>query len=127
MKAKEVASQKAPTQKNEVVYEAEGAVEAVGSLITLIVGVGVATLVLIFVGTLGGQTYNLTEDDINDINDSTIQDSVKNGITSGFEALEQTGSYMPIIVLAVVIFLVLGLVLGMGNVGTMGGGGRSAL
>lgn len=109
-------------QEKQLLYAEEGQVAggAVGSIITLIVGVGVATLVLIFVGTLGGQTYNLVEDDIAAINDSTIQTSVKTSITSGFEALEQTGDYLPIIVLAVVIFLVLSLVLGF----TMFGGGR---
>lgn len=112
-----------------MLYQAEGqAGGAVAQLITLIVGVGVATLVLIFVGTLGGQTYNLTEADIDNINDSTIKTSVKNSITSGFESLEQTGNYMPIIVLAVVIFLVLSLVLGFTAFGGgMGGRGGSAL
>lgn len=107
-------------------FEMEGqAAGAVGAIITLIVGVGVATLVLIFVGTLGGQTYNLVESDIDAINDTTIKTSVKSGITSGFEALDQTGNYLPIIVLAVVIFLVLSLVLGFtafGRNGQMGGG-----
>lgn len=98
---------------------------AVGNLITLIVGVGVGTLVLIFVGTLGGQTYNLTEADIDNISDATIKASVKNSITSGFESLEQTGDYMPIIVLAVVIFLVLSLVLGFTAFGGNRGGGAA--
>lgn len=96
---------------------------AVGAIITLIVGVGVAVMVLIFIGALGGQTYNLVEADIDSINDSVIKDSVKNGITSGFEALEQTGDYLPIIVLAVVIALVLSLVLGFVAFGSMGNRG----
>lgn len=172
---------------------------SVSSIITLIIGVGVAVLVLIFVGVLGGQTYNLTEDQINSIgnttmiNDSflainntavnlthqlihegslsiqnatieiglgnftvdytlgqvtlinnatngtwhnatynygdlTIQESIQNSITSGFSALEQTGTFMPVIVLAVVIAIVLGLVLGFLTFGTRGmGGNRSVL
>ena len=107
-------------------FKKEGQVQVVGAIITLIVGVGVGVLVLIFVGALGGQTYNLVEEDINGINDSTIQASVKNGITSGFESLEQTGNYMPIIVLAVVIGLVLTIILGFTAFGNMGGG-RSVL
>jgi len=103
-------------------YELEGQSSmAVGNVITLIVGVGVAVLVLIFVGTLGGQTYELVEDDLDAISNTTIQNSVKDGIVSGFEALEQTGDYLPIIVLAVVIFLVLSMVLGFT---AFGGGGR---
>ena len=96
---------------------------AVGNIITLIVGVGVSVLVLIFVGSLGGQTYELVEDDIDAITNDTIRGSVKNGIISGFEALEQTGDYLPIIVLAVVISLVLVLVLSFTAIGGTGRGG----
>jgi hypothetical protein len=108
-------------------YEREGfAGQTVGAIVTLIVGVGVAVLVLIFVGSLGGQTYELVEEDIDGITNTTISDSVKGGVISGFEALEQTGDYLPIIVLAVVISLVLMLVLGMGGL-TGGYSGGSAL
>jgi hypothetical protein len=108
-------------------YKKKGQMQgAVGAVVMLITGVGVATLVLIFVGTLGGQTYNLVESKIDNISDATIKASVKSGITSGFEALEQTGDYLPIIVLAIVISLVLFLVLGMtGGIGR--GQGGSAL
>jgi hypothetical protein len=107
--------------KQATLYKKRGQVGATGALIGLIVGVGVATLVLIFVGALGGQTYNLVEDDLDAINDTAIKTSVKAGIASAFEAQEQTGSYMPIIVLAVVIGLVLTIILGLGG---MNGGSR---
>lgn len=96
---------------------------AVGAIITLIVGVSVATLVMIFSGALGGQTYNLVEADIDNISDATIKAHVKSGITSAFNAQEQTGNYLPLIVLAVVIFLVLSLVIGFTALGgnRMGG------
>ena len=107
--------------KTEQIYKKSGQMGgAVGAVIQLITGVGVAVLVLIFVGSLGGQTYNLVESDIDGISNGTVRDSVKTGIISGFDALEQTGSYLPIIVLAVVIALVLFLVLGM-----TGGQGRT--
>lgn len=169
-------------------YTKEGQVtDSVGAIITLIVGIGVGVLVLIFVGTLGGSTYTLVEDDIEEIgansalndaftadntttqylahhfiqegtltidngsnvallgnfsidyeegsiklldatnafitNGSTweanytwgaegVRHSVKEGIASSFSALEETGNYMPIIVLAVAISLILMLVLG---------------
>ena len=180
-------------------YKKEGMAQgAVGAIITLIVGVGVAVLVLIFVGALGGQTYNLVESDIQELygvvtndtftasssayvsltndnintaglyfhnatsgalinsenftinyadgavkstalwngkslfanytyGDLEVQDNVKNSIKSGFEALEQTGDYIPIIVLAVVISLVLFLVLSMMNFGGMSSGRNTAL
>jgi hypothetical protein len=109
-----------------MLYHKKGQVQnAVGAIITLIVGVGVAVLVLIFVGSLGGQSFNLVEEDIDDITSTTVSDSVKNGIISGFEALEQTGDYMPIIVLAVVISLVLMLILGFTAFGGMAGRGSA--
>lgn len=104
-------------------YERKGqAGGAVGNIITLIVGIGVSVLVLIFVGSLGGQTYNLVETDIDAITNTTIKEHVKQSIISGFSALEETGSYLPIIVLAVVIALVLALVLGFTAFGGQGRG-----
>jgi len=166
---------------------------AVGAIVTLIVGVGVATLVMIFVGSLGGQTYNLVESDIDSIanngivnetftpivstavaldndfvqsgtlsvvdssdasialgnftidygagtmtltnaaynntalnasythGDTAIRNSIKNGIKSSFDAMENTGDYLPIVVLAVVISLVLALVLSFTAFGGSGG------
>ena len=111
--------------ENEAIYMQEGqALGAVGAIVTLIVGVGVSVLVLIFVGALGGQTYNLVEPKIDNISDATIKADIKSGITSGFSALKQTGDYLPIIVLAVVISLVMFLVLGMTGMG--GGAGRGS-
>jgi len=100
---------------------------SVGAVIGLIVGIGVAVLVLIFVGALGGQTYELVEDDIDSITNGTVKDHIKNGIISSFEALEKTGDYLPIIVLAFVISIVLFLVLGMTGMVGAGGGRGGAL
>jgi len=161
------------------------------AVITLIVGVSVSALVLIFVGALGGQTYGMTEPNIDEIgydtynstfvadnrswNDvghplihentftivnatnvdksanftmnyttglvklgtalpnsslngstftvdygydtsadgATIRDNIKDGIISSFQALGQTGGYLPIIVLAIVITLILGYIFAM--------------
>lgn len=162
---------------------------SIGTIITLVTGIGVAVLVLIFVGVLGGQTYELVEDDIAALLTTVVNDSqtvlnstavslandyinngtmtvlnssvavglgnfsfdyddgtvtllteaynntaldfsyrygqeeivaaIQGGFMSGFSALESTGSYLPLIVLAVVIALILGLVLGM--TGSTGG------
>jgi len=96
---------------------------SVSSMIVLIVGVAIAVLIMIFVGALAGQTYNLVESDLDNISDATIKASVKSSITSGFEALEQTGNYLPLLVLAVITALVIGLVLSFGSFGGMGGQG----
>lgn len=106
-------------------YEKKGYMTGpVGAVVMLITGVGISILVLIFVGALGGQTYNLVEPKIDNISDAEIKASVKSGVKSGFSALQQTGDYLPIIVLAIVIAIVLALVMG---IGTIGGRGESAL
>lgn len=165
-------------------YYKEGQLNGqVSTIITLVVGVGAAVLVLIFVGTLGGRMYQITEPDIDAIStyavsgeaftalnstavaltnqpihsgtlivtngsdnvglgnftinyetgsltllnnnynntelnaaynwgNTTIQGSIKRGIISGFNALEDTGNYLPLIVTAFVIVIVVGLILG---------------
>lgn len=172
-----------------------GQIDASSTIVPLIVGVGVAVMIIILVSMLGGKTYELVQDDIQNLtnhsatildrkfetnvqyyldsyiqpntfsvknatvtltaanytidydsgafmmnNASTynlsnvnvsyywgaieIRDSIKSGITNSFEALEQTGNYLPIIVLAIVIFLVLGSIMmftGMKKGGSGGG------
>lgn len=115
-------------QEMACVYEEEGFVQtAVAGVVMLIVGVGVATLVLIFVGSLGGQTYELVESDIDSITNTTIKNSIKNSVVSGFQGLEQTGQLLPIVVLAVIITIVLALVMSFGFAGTGSRGGGMAL
>jgi len=102
---------------------------AVMSVILLIVGFAVAGLLFTFTQVLGGQTYELVEDDIDSISNTTIKDSIKAGIVSNFEAQQQIGDYMPIIALAIIITIVISLIIGgiasrfMGPAGMMGGYG----
>ena len=44
--------------------------------------------------------------------DGTIRNAVKGGILSNFEAQQQIGDYMPIIALAIIITIVIGLIIG---------------
>ncbi|WP_456477603.1 hypothetical protein [Geoglobus ahangari] len=107
-----------PETEAKPVYRKSGYVQAnVGDIIALIVGIGIATLVLIFVGTLGGQTYSMVEPDINAINNSQVQTYVNDAIINSFKALSQTGKYLPVVVMAVIIFIVLGLVMGLQRIG----------
>jgi small-conductance mechanosensitive channel len=99
---------------------------AVGAVIGLIIGIGVSVLVLIFVGVLAGQAYNIAEDDLDNISNAVIRAHIDGAIISGFEALEDTGSYLPLIVLGIVIFLVLSLVLGISALAQGGGGFRGS-
>lgn len=87
----------------------------ISEVITLIVGVGIAALVLVFVSTLGGSTYNLVEEDIAAITDANVKSAVESASLSGFDAMETVGNYLPLIVLAIVIFIVLGLIMGLGR------------
>lgn len=186
-------------------YKKEGQQSSmtIGAIVTLVAGVGVAVLVLIFVGSIGGQTYNLLEDDIDDIANNVVssesftallnetqqlnhgliqsntltifnatdgttrglgnftidydagrlllnayadtvgnnsvlaanytwgaaevRNSVKAGIVSSFDALEKTGDYVPLVVLAIIIALVLSIVLGFTAFGGGFARGGSAL
>lgn len=64
---------------------------AVGTLITLMVGVGIATLVIIFTSSLGGLVYEGMEDDINTIG---LQESTSDYFTfvwgQGVQSLNHT-------------------------------------
>ena len=44
-----------------------------GAMVTLVLGVGVALLLMIFVGALGGQVYQTVESDITAITNETIK------------------------------------------------------
>ena len=107
-------------------YKKKGQVqESVGAIIYLIVGVAIATLMLIFTSVLSGKVYSQTQGDLTAINttDPAAYGNATNAIRSGFEALGTTGEYLPIIVLTIVIVIILGLILGLGfGVGGYGGG-----
>ena len=76
--------------------------------------------------TLTNNTINNTDMSANYTEGAAdVQSSVKNAVISGFSALEQVGDYLPLIVLAIVIFLILVLVLGFTTLGNTGGGGRT--
>lgn len=100
---------------------------SVGAILTLIMGVGIAILVLIFTSVMSAQVYQNVESDINSISNTTIKNHVITAIQNGFEAYKTTGNYLPIIVLAVIITVVLGLVLSIGRVGAIGGAGGGVL
>ena len=44
---------------------------------------------------------------------------------SGFDAQEKTAKYLPLVILALVIGIVLTVILGITNIGGMGGGGSA--
>ena len=162
----------------------EDTAKAIFAVIILVVGFAIAGLLFTFTKVLGGQTYNLVEDDINNIHsytnanhsfvadnttwvdlgntslrnvalynttgwtnnasdfttnlttglvilisdnaslngttmqavyqydDGTIRAAIQGGIISNFEAQQQIGDYMPIIALAIIITIVIGLIIG---------------
>jgi flagellar biosynthesis protein FlhB len=104
-----------------------GAAGAVNAIIYLVMGTAVATILLIFSTSLSGQVYQTVETDIDSITNTTIKNSIKDSIVYGFDAMKTTGQYMPIIILAVVIALVLGLVVSFMYFGGGRMGGGSAL
>lgn len=103
-------------------YKKRGIGGVSGAIVGLVVGMGVALLVLIFVGVLSGRAYQLNQANIETIANGTIKTEVFNGVTNSFAAYKTVGQYMPLIVLAVVISLVLALILSFTNVGDGQGG-----
>jgi hypothetical protein len=112
--------------ESKMKYFKKGQVVAVNAIITLIIGFGVSTLILIFVGVLGGQTYQLTQAQIGNITNTSIRTNIQNSIMYAFQSQQTIGQYMPLIALAVIIFIILGLILSLtvlgGGRGMMGGG-----
>jgi len=92
-----------------------------GVVIGLIVGLGVAILVMIFVGVIGGQAYQTAEVQIQNITNAQIRDSITGAVVSGFKALNLTGQYLPIVVLAVIIGIVLAVIFTIIRPATPGG------
>jgi len=110
--------------EKKAIYEKEGAVrENMSAVIVLVMGVSIAILVLTFTSVMSAQVYQNVEADILAINDSTIKGYVQSAIQSGFEAYQTTGNYLPIVVLAVIIFVILGLIMSLGSAGSYAGGG----
>ena len=76
-------------------YSKKGQVAAIGAIIALVVGLAVATLIQIFTGVLGGQTYQLTESKIDAITNTTIKQYIKDSVVAGFNAQKQKAEFMP--------------------------------
>jgi hypothetical protein len=105
--------------------EVEGQVNVmtgVGGVIFLIVGFAVATLISIFTGVLSGQTWQLSESKIDSITNTTIKEKIKAGAISSFDASKQIQDFLPIVGLAFMVVIILGLVLGLLAMFTMGMG-----
>lgn len=103
---------KANKRKKLIENKEANTAAAVMSVILLIVGFAVAGLLFTFTQVLSGQTYELVEDDIDAISNTTIKTAIKAGIVSNFEAQQQIGDYMPIIALAIIITIVISLIIG---------------
>jgi len=106
----------------EFEYKEEGVVnQTIGAMIALFVGLGVVALVVILVGVLSGKAYNTVEADISalaDVNAESgatisgnpiIEQDINNAIHHGFSSFNDGVAFLPIIVLALVFFLVLAL------------------
>lgn len=67
-------------------------IPAIGMLITLITGVAAALLALIFLATMGGQTFNLVESDINTVGYNLVSNqSINLTLSNGQDNLTHLG------------------------------------
>ena len=89
-------------ERLEVAYDSEGYAEPnITVIVGLIVGVGVATLVLIFVGVLGGQVYNQAEADIDALSGTATNESIATSNATGY--LSSTFDNTPVVTSSVVV------------------------
>lgn len=98
------------TKERYIIKKEKGIYQQLGALYLLIIVVGVSILLLMFIGILGGQAYQLVEHEINAINNAVIKNTIIESIVNAFSALKTVGQYMPLIVLGLVIFVVLSLI-----------------
>jgi hypothetical protein len=92
-------------------YNKKGMVNA-GDLTGIGLAVGVTVVVIVFMGLFAGSIYNSLEDDITAISSTTIQGSVQDSSESAFEALEKYSDLLPIVVLALMFAIALGVIVG---------------
>lgn len=124
--------------REKQIYEKEGVLGNVNGMIALFVGLGVIGIVIVFLGALGGQTYNTVSPTIDSIPDgnsqidptgNAIQGYVKSAINSGFTAQSTGAGYLPLLVGAIILIVVIGLLVSVSaaNQGGYNGGTGGAL
>lgn len=108
---------------DEYIALEEGIVrDTIGAMIFLFVGIGVVILTVILVGIIGAKAHSTTQADVTAITELQIREDVNESIVESFGALADAAGFLPIIILALVFFLVLVLLMqGMGPVA----GGRA--
>lgn len=122
------------TNREHEVYEKEGNTQNINGMIALFVGLGIISIVIIFLGTLGGQTYNTVQPTLNSIADgnaqvdptgNTIKGYISQSIQSGFQAQSTGAGYLPLMVGAIILVVIIGLLVAVSanNNGYSGGGG----
>jgi len=77
--------------------------------------------------SLSGQVYQTTEADIASITNDTIRGYINGAVVSAFSAQQKGASYIPLLILAGIVVVVVGAVLAISSFATGGGGSRSVL
>lgn len=108
-------------------YKKKGFVQqSIQSLILLVVGLSVVTLVAIVSSTTSAKVYSNFEDDITAITSAEIEQDVNDAIVGGFQAMSDTMDFTPTVALVVMVALIMAIFIGVlyGGIarGTMGGG-----
>ena len=107
----------------KVVFKKKGMMGSITAVISLVIGIIVATVVIIFGASISAKTYSLTSADIDAISNSTIKGYVQNGVASAFQAQASTGQYLPLVVLGFIVVIILSMIVGLMAVGPGRGGG----
>lgn len=102
-------------------YEKKGQMGA-SNLTAIGLSVGITIVIIVFMGLFAGSIFNSLESDITDITNVTIENSVITSSESAFDALEQFSDLLPIVVLAIMFAVALGIIVGSLYIGRVSGG-----
>ena len=110
--------------ETEVLYEESGFMQqSMGSILSLVVTMGIVIVIYILMGVITGSTYQLTEADIDSISNGTVKGYLKDGMIKGFQGYKQLGTYQPLLVLSLVLGVIILVIMTVaGATGAMGGG-----
>lgn len=102
-------------------YVKEGALQgAAGAAVGIVIAVGLISVLSVLMGTISGTAYEISEDQIDLISNTTVKTYVKDGIIAAFKAQKQANEFLPIIILGLVFAVVIAVI--MNSVGGTAGG-----
>jgi len=103
------------------VYSKKGQAINATAVLSLIIVMAVATVLIILTSVLSAKTYLVVEDDLSLLT-GTIGTSVNESIEAGFVAQQTNAEFLPVINIAFVLAIVIGVIFSVLAIASLGGG-----